>query len=145
MIVNETEVKVRYQETDQMGVVYHANYFVWFEIGRTHLIEDLGFRYADMEEEGIVSPVVDIEAKYKRPLRYGQVATVKTYIKEYDGFRVVYGYEVYTDDRTLAVTGSSSHVCVKKSNFRPVSIKKHFPDWHQAYEQAVGEVDGVRN
>ncbi|GEL76283.1 acyl-CoA thioesterase [Tenuibacillus multivorans] len=137
MTINETEVKVRYQETDQMGVVYHANYIVWFEIGRTHLIEQLGFNYADMEAEGIVSPVIDINAKYKKPLRYGQTATVRTWIDHYDGFRVVYGYEVYTEDEQLAVTGSSSHVCVKKSNFRPISIKKHFPNWDEAYIKAM--------
>ncbi|GAA0462099.1 thioesterase family protein [Alkalibacillus silvisoli] len=145
MVFNETEIKVRYQETDQMGVVYHANYLVWFEIGRTHLIEDLGFKYAEMEKEGIVSPVIDLEAKYKRPLTYGQTANVKTYIKEYDGFRVVYRYEIYTETGELAVTGSSSHVCVKKSNFRPISIKKKFPDWHKAYTEAMGEDNGIRN
>ncbi|WP_188205905.1 acyl-CoA thioesterase [Alkalibacillus aidingensis] len=145
MIINETEVKVRYQETDQMGVVYHANYLVWFEIGRTHLIEEIGFNYADMEKEGIVSPVVDIDAKYIKPVRYGQTATVKTFIKEYDGFRVIYGYEIFTEDGNLAVTGSSSHVCVKKSNFKPISIRKHFPDWHEAYLQAMGDSHGVRN
>lgn len=139
MVVNETEVKVRYQETDQMGVVYHANYLVWFEIGRTHLIEQLGFKYAEMEEEGVVSPVLDIEAKYKQAIRYGQTATVKTWIDYYDGFRVIYGYEIYAEDGTLCVTGKSTHVCVKKSNFRPISIKKHFPDWHEAYLKAVEE------
>ncbi|MGM8216247.1 acyl-CoA thioesterase [Bacillaceae bacterium W0354] len=139
MVVNESFVKVRYQETDQMGVVYHANYLVWFEIGRTNLIEQLGFKYADMEKVGIVSPVVDIEAKYKKPLKYGQTAIVKTSIERYDGFRVVYYYEVYNDEGELAVTGRSTHVCVKKENFRPISIKKQFPDWHEAYMKAVGE------
>ncbi|PKR78730.1 hypothetical protein CEY16_02945 [Halalkalibacillus sediminis] len=137
MLINETDVKVRYQETDQMGVVYHANYLVWFEIGRTNLIEDLGFNYADMEAEGVVSPVTDLDVKYKRPLRYGQTATVKTVIQEYTGFRVVYRYEVYNEEGELAVSGTTSHVCVKKSNFRPISIKKHFPDWHEAYQKAM--------
>lgn len=66
MLVSTTEFDVRYAETDQMGVVYHANYLVWMEIGRTKLIEDLGFKYADMEKEGILAPVIDIRASYKR-------------------------------------------------------------------------------
>ncbi|MDQ0158916.1 acyl-CoA thioesterase [Alkalibacillus salilacus] len=145
MVINVTDIKVRYQETDQMGVVYHANYLVWFEIGRTHLIEQLGFNYADMERDGIVSPVVDINAQYKDPLTYGETASVKTYISSYDGFRIIYGYEVYTGNGDLAVTGSSSHVCVKKQNFKPISIRKHYPNWHNAYLEAIGETNGVRD
>ncbi|NIK10969.1 acyl-CoA thioesterase [Alkalibacillus almallahensis] len=145
MVINETDIKVRYQETDQMGVVYHANYLVWFEIGRTHLIEQLGFNYADMERDGIVSPVVDINAQYKKPLTYGETASVKTYISSYDGFRIIYGYEIYTEAGELAVTGSSSHVCVKKQNFKPISIRKHYPAWHNAYLKAIGETNGVRD
>lgn len=123
MVINETDVVVRYQETDQMGVVYHSNYFVWFEIGRTRLIEQLGFDYLAMEEEGILAPVIDIQASYKTPVRYGQTARVETKISEYNGFRVTYSYKVYTEDNQLSVTGTSTHVCVKKSNFRPISIK----------------------
>src|SRR5690625_3264733 len=137
MVVNESKIKVRYQETDQMGVVYHANYLVWFEIGRTNLIEQLGFNYADMEQKGVVSPVIDIEAKYKKPLKYGDTATVKTIIEKYDGFRVVYYYEIFKESGELAVSGRTTHVCVKKETFRPISIRKSFPDWHEAYMKAV--------
>ena len=137
MVINETDVVVRYQETDQMGVVYHSNYFVWFEIGRTRLIEQLGFDYLAMEEEGILAPVIDIQASYKTPVRYGQTARVETKISEYNGFRVTYSYKVYTEDNQLSVTGTSTHVCVKKSTFRPISIKKHFPKLHETYLNAV--------
>lgn len=136
MIISETEIQVRYAETDQMGVVYHANYLVWLELGRTKLIEDLGFKYADMENEGILSPVIDIEISYKMPVRYGETAIVKTWIEEYDGLRVTYNYEVLTEKGELSVIAKSQHVCVKKESFRPVSIRKFFPDWHHAYEQA---------
>ncbi|MCM3453793.1 acyl-CoA thioesterase [Heyndrickxia oleronia] len=136
MIISETDIQVRYAETDQMGVVYHANYLVWLELGRTKLIEDLGFKYADMENEGVLSPVVDIEISYKKPVRYGEVAKVKTWIEEYDGIRVVYGYEVLTEGGELSVIAKSKHVCVKKETFRPISIRKRFPDWHEAYEKA---------
>ncbi|WP_433742271.1 acyl-CoA thioesterase [Falsibacillus pallidus] len=136
MHISKKEVEVRYAETDQMGVVYHANYLVWMELGRTQLIEDLGFRYADMEKDGIISPVMDIEISYKKPLRYGQKAIVHTWIDHYDGLRVTYGYEIFTDEQELAVTALSKHVCVKKSNFRPISVKKLYPDWHAAYEKA---------
>jgi acyl-CoA thioester hydrolase len=136
MKISEKEIQVRYAETDQMGVVYHANYLVWMELGRTQLIEDLGFKYADMEREGIISPVIDIEISYKKPVRYGEIAKVKTWIEEYDGIRVLYGYQIYTENEELSVTAISKHVCVKKDSFRPVSIRRAFPEWHQAYEKA---------
>lgn len=136
MLISNAEIEVRYAETDQMGVVYHANYLVWMEIGRTKLIQDLGFSYAEMEAEGVLSPVIDIQASYKKPLHYGEVAIVRTWVEEYDGIRVTYGYEILTPDHEVAFTGYSKHVCVKKETFRPIQIKKRFPDWHAAYEKA---------
>jgi acyl-CoA thioester hydrolase len=136
MLISTREVEVRYAETDQMGVVYHANYLVWMELGRTKLIQDLGFNYAEMEKDGIISPVLDIQVSYKRPLRYGEVAKVHTWIEEYDGLRVSYGYEIFTQNDELAVTAISKHTCVKKDTFRPIIIKKLYPQWHEAYEKA---------
>ncbi|MFC4323156.1 acyl-CoA thioesterase [Litchfieldia salsa] len=136
MHVSKKEIEVRYAETDQMGVVYHANYLVWMEIGRTALIKDLGFSYAGMEEDGIISPVIDIQVSYKKPLRYGETATISTWIEKYDGIRSTYGYEIVNEAGEVAVTGNSSHVCVKKDSFRPIHFKKHYPEWHEAYENA---------
>ncbi len=136
MVISEQKIPVRYAETDQMGVVYHANYLVWMEIGRTGLISDLGFSYADLEKEGILAPVIDIQASYKNPARYGETVTVKTWIEAYDGLRITYGYEIYKENGELSATGKSVHVCVRKDNFRPLSIRKKLPEWHEAYEKA---------
>lgn len=135
MQISEHKIEVRYAETDQMGIVYHANYLIWMEMGRTRLIRDLGFNYAAMEADGILSPVIDIQASYKLPVRYGEVATIKTWVESYDGVRVVYGYQIFNEKKELAVTGQSSHVCVKKDSFRPISIKRLLPEWHEAYEK----------
>ena len=143
MLVSTSEIEVRYAETDQMGVVYHANYLIWMEVGRTQLITDLGFNYAELEKEGVLSPVLDIQVSYKKPLRYGQKAIVKTWIEEYNGFRVSYGYEIYNNEGELAVTGISQHVCVKKDTFRPISFKKYHPIWHEAYEKAKKQIVNV--
>nr|WP_246596134.1 thioesterase family protein [Bacillus alkalicola] len=127
-------IPVRYAETDQMGVVYHANYLVWCEIGRTKLIEDLGFKYADMEKEGILSPVTSLQMNYKSPAKYGEKVMIETWIEKYNGIRVTYGYEIYNSAGETCLTGTSEHVLVNKETFRPVSIKKHFPDWHKVYD-----------
>lgn len=136
MLVVTKEIEVRYAETDQMGVVYHTNYLIWMEIGRTAFIQELGFNYADLEKDGIISPVLDIQASYKQPIRYGEKATIKTWVEEYDGLRTTYGYKILKDNKEVAVIGSSKHVCVKKDNFRPVSLRKLYPEMHQAYHDA---------
>lgn len=135
-----TSIKVRYQETDQMGVVYHANYLVWFEIGRTAFIENMGFKYHEMESQGAVSPVVDADLHFKQPIRYGEEAIVTTWIEEYDGLRVTYGYKIESEQNNIAVTGFTKHVVVKKDSFRPISIRRSFPDWHEAYTNALNGV-----
>ncbi|MFB1080988.1 acyl-CoA thioesterase [Jeotgalibacillus sp. JSM ZJ347] len=134
MLTAKKEVEVRYAETDQMGVVYHANYLVWMEIGRTSLIETMGFKYSDMEDEGILAPVMDINISYKSPAKYGDVVTIHTWMEHYDGLRTHYGYKILLEDGTIAASGLSKHVCVKKENFRPVSVRKYFPAWHEACE-----------
>ncbi|MBZ5752260.1 MULTISPECIES: YbgC/FadM family acyl-CoA thioesterase [Metabacillus] len=136
MLVSKSEIEVRYAETDQMGIVYHANYLIWMEVGRTKLIQDLGFSYAELESEGILSPVIDLEIAYKKPLRYGETATVHTWIEEYNGMRIVYGYEIFTPSGEVAIQAKSSHVCVQKDTFKPIKFRKLYPVWHEAYEKA---------
>lgn len=146
MFISEKEIEIRYAETDQMGVVYHANYIIWLEIGRTKLIEDLGFTYAWMESEGYLSPVTDVSIQYKAPMRYGQKALVRTWVEEHGRLRTTYGYEILHEDGTLAAKAVSEHVVVKKETFRPVSIQKTFPEWHEKYEEVKRkDSDGVRN
>lgn len=126
---------VRYAETDQMGVVYHANYLVWCEIGRTTLINDLGFSYKDMEDAGVVSPVTNINLSYKYPAKYGDDVTVHAWIESYTGARVTYGYTIENADGKRLSEGTSEHVCCDDQTFRPISLKKRFPEWDKAYKE----------
>ncbi|MCJ8006389.1 acyl-CoA thioesterase [Lederbergia wuyishanensis] len=141
MVISETEIEVRYAETDQMGIVYHANYLIWMEIGRTKLIEELGFKYADLEKDGILAPVIDVQASYIHPIKYGDIVTVKTWIEEYNGLRTTYGYEILSSNGELAVTGSTKHVCVRKDSFKPITLRKSYPDWHEVYMNAKKPID----
>ena len=133
MFLSEKEVEVRYAETDQMGVVYHANYLVWMEIGRTNLIKDLGYTYAGLESEGYLSPVIDLSIQYKASLKYGQMAIVRTWVESHGKLRTSYGYEILHKDGTVAATAKSEHVLVKKESFRPVPLKKVNPSWDAKY------------
>lgn len=125
---SETNIKVRYQETDQMGVVYHANYFVWFEVGRTEMIRDIGISYRDMEEKGILLPVVDVSCKYIDSARYDDELIIRTKIDEYNGFRMNFIYEVIRkSDLRLLAKGETKHVWINKE-YKPTRIDKITPD-----------------
>lgn len=137
MVINRTQLDVRYKETDQMGVVHHSNYVVYCEVGRTELIKQLGFSYFEMEQSGFMSPVININLNYIYPAKYGDTLTIETWIEEYTGVRVVYGYKVINQNGQTCVTGTSSHGCVKKETFKPISMRKYLPDWDEAYRQAM--------
>src|SRR5699024_699292 len=120
-----------------MGVVYHANYLVWFEIGRTKFIEQLGFKYAELEQQQVVSPVIDLGINYKRPARYGEKVYIETTLDHYDGLRTIYAYKIFNYDNDLLVKGKTTHVVVKKDNFRPVRLKQVNPSWDLAYRKVM--------
>ncbi|HLR54696.1 MAG TPA: thioesterase family protein [Pseudogracilibacillus sp.] len=137
MSLNKTTIEVRYQETDQMGIVYHANYLVWFEIGRTKFVEDLGFKYAALEKDNVLSPVVDIHIQYKKPAKYGDKVYVYTWISQYNGVRTTYCYEIRNHKNDILVTGESEHVLVDAVSFRPLRLQKVNQQWHEAYKKAL--------
>jgi acyl-CoA thioester hydrolase len=109
---HETTVRVRYVETDQMGVVYHSNFFVWFEIGRVELFRELGVVYKDMEEKDDCFIVVgDCHCRFKRPARYDDVLRVRTRIAEAGSRKITFEYEIVNDaSGELLATGETVHV-----------------------------------
>nr|WP_241242877.1 thioesterase family protein [Paenibacillus whitsoniae] len=122
------ELRVRYAETDQMGVVYHANYLAWLEIGRTELIRDLGFPYRKVEEMGLLLPVTEANLVYKKPARYDDLVQVLTRVTQLSGVRLQFGYEIrHGESEELLVTGTTSHVWVNPS-WRPVRIEREAPE-----------------
>jgi len=110
--ISETRLRVRYAETDQMGVVYHANHFVWFEVGRVELLRQLGFSYRDMEHnDGCFIAVVDARCRYKAPVRYDDVVIVRTQLKNVRESVIQFGYElVRADDSELLAEGETTHI-----------------------------------
>jgi acyl-CoA thioester hydrolase len=111
-IVSEARVRVRYAETDQMGVVYHSNYFIWFEVGRVELLRHLGFSYREMErEEGCYIAVVDARCRYKAPARYDDEILIRTRLKSARESLVHFGYEAIREsDGTLLAEGETAHI-----------------------------------
>lgn len=108
MIRNVSQVTVRYSETDMMGVVYHANFLPWFEIGRTALLKDLGISYRELEDQGYRLPVLEVAARYLRPARYDDQLEIVTVVRERPLVRIRLDYEVLRGEEMLA-TGSTVH------------------------------------
>lgn len=104
------EHKVQYYETDQMGVVHHSNYIRWFEEARSYVLEQVGFGYDRMEELGIISPVLEVSAKYRSMTRYADVVTIETKLTAYNGIRMTLEYTI-RDKETgeIRCTGESKH------------------------------------
>jgi len=114
--ISEVTIRVRYAETDQMGVVYHANHFVWFEVGRVEFFRQLGFSYKDMEQQyGCHIAVVDARCRYKAPARYDDEVVVRTQLKNARESMVHFAYElVRASDGVLLAEGETMHVVIDR-------------------------------
>ncbi|MGE9297044.1 MAG: acyl-CoA thioesterase [Puniceicoccales bacterium] len=118
MLTHSTDIRVRYAETDGMGIVYHANYFVWFEFCRVDLLDRLGFPYRDLEKRGYLLPVLEINASYKRSAYFDDRLDVTLFINEPPTLRMAIDYEVKRGGELLA-TGSSKHAFMSPEG-RPI-------------------------
>ena len=143
-MISESRIKVRYAETDRMGIVYHANYLVWFEIARAEFLEKLGFPYTEVEKAGYMSPVVDVQLSYGSPLTYGDTAVVRTRVVGVSPAKTEYAYEVYKEGQVVGADkpccmGRTSHCLVSAQTFRPQSQKRVMPALYAAYQEALEE------
>ena len=118
---HETKIRVRYKDTDRMGVVYYGNYLTYFEIGRAELMRDLGFPYSAFESDGYSLVVIEANAKYHSNVGYDTLVTVRTKISDLRRVRVSFKYEVVDEQGGLLVSGYTVHACVN-SNSKPMKI-----------------------
>ena len=122
----ETRLRVRYAETDRMGIVYHANFAIWFEVGRVELLRQMGFEYSQMERDDKCHiPVVDLRVRYKAPAQYDDEIVVRTELKNVRATLLHFSYEVFREpDRALLATGETMHIIVDdKFERRPLPEK----------------------
>jgi acyl-CoA thioester hydrolase len=134
-IVGETRLRVRYAETDQMGVVYHANHFIWFEVGRVELLRQLGFSYREMEQkDGCFIAVVDARCRYKAPAYYDDTIVVRTQVKNVRDSVIHFGYQLLRDDGTLLAEGETTHI-VTDAQMKTTPIPERYM---KAFRQALG-------
>ncbi len=120
MYVSETYIRVKYSETDQMGYVYYGNYAEYYEVGRAEALRGLGLSYKQLEAGGYMTPVYEMNIKYKRPARYDDLLRVVTKIIKIEGVRFYFEYEIYNEKGDLINEGLTIMFFVLKENGRPV-------------------------
>ncbi|MDQ8205558.1 thioesterase family protein [Pelagicoccus sp. SDUM812003] len=126
MIESVSEIQVRYAETDMMGIVYHANYLPWLEIGRTNLLRENGLPYKELEQRGFLLPVLEVNLKYKQPARYDDLVTIRTRMAEKPFLRIRLDYELSRGE-TLLASGYTVHAFMNKDG-QPVKVPAFFRD-----------------
>ena len=120
------EIRVRYAETDQMGVAYYANYLVWFEVGRAEFCRKKGFIYADLEKLGYRLAVTDAKCHYRNSARYDDIVIVRTRLKELNKRMISFGYQILRKDQEeLIAEGETRHICLDSTN-KPKSLPEAF-------------------
>ena len=134
---NETRLRVRYAETDQMGVVYHANHLIWFEVGRVELMRQLGFSYRDLErEDGRFIAVAEVKCRYRAPVYYDEEVVIRTRLKSVRASVVIFSYElVRADSEALLAEGETTHI-VTDSSMKVAALPEKYLT---AFRAAVGK------
>lgn len=125
MLKAEITLRVRYGETDRMGYAYYGNYAQYYEVGRVEALRAMGFSYKEIEDKGILLPVVDFAIQYKKPAYYDDEITIVTSIKEMPGVRITFHYECYNAQKELLNTGHVTLVFIDKEKNKPCAP----PDW----------------
>ncbi|MBT3210045.1 MAG: acyl-CoA thioesterase [Bacteroidetes bacterium] len=114
MYVSEVNIRVRYNETDQMGYVHHANYACFYELGRTELFRKIGFPYSELEKSGVMLPVFSLKVNYLKPAFYDEKITIKTYLRKMPKVKLMFDYEIFNEKGILLNTGETSLAFINK-------------------------------
>ena len=126
MFEAETQLRVRYAETDKMGFVYYGNYAAYYEVGRTEVMRHFGLTYRKLEDHGILMPVLSLNVNYKKPAHYDDLLTIKTSVRKMPAARITFHYEIYSEDRELLNYGDTSLAFINEKTGRPVRPPKYF-------------------
>lgn len=128
MYIHETKVRVRYAETDQMGYVYYGNYAQYYEVGRVEALRNLGWSYRQIEESGVILPVLEFKIKYIKPAYYDDELTIKTIIKTLPAVRITFEYECYNGINELLNIGETTLVFINRLTNKPCAAPAAFAE-----------------
>ena len=126
MLYHEIQVRVRYAETDKMGYVYYGNYATYFEVARVETFRHVGFSYKELEDSGLMMPVLEYKTKFLKPAYYDDLLTIKIFIKKIPSIRIVFDYEVFNEKNTLLNIAETTLVFVSSETGKPCMPPEHF-------------------
>lgn len=133
-----SKIVVRYAETDQMGIAHHSNYPVWYEVARTNLIKRIGMTYSEMEQMGVMTPLVELQCRYNGVARYEDELLVEACVEQLTPARVKFRYQIFrSGEETPINTGYTLHAWVDAQTFRPISMKKRFSELYQKIQASI--------
>lgn len=136
-MISKSKVIVRYAETDQMGIVHHSVYAIWYELARTEYIKKLGISYSKMEQMGIMTPLYELHSKYLSPAKYEDELTICVWIKQIKPITIEFHYEIYKNQKEKPINiGSTIHAWVG-TDLKPMNLKKNFPEIYQKIEAMI--------
>ena len=136
-MINETPITARYAETDQMGIIHHSVYPVWFEVGRTNFIKMLGIGYRQLEKDGVMLPLSALDCRYIKPIHYEDEVIIQTSVIKLTVSRIQFGYKVLLDG-VLMAEGSTTHGFVNSDTLRPLNMKKFN---QQLFEKMLNSIE----
>lgn len=132
-----TKIVPRYAETDQMGIIHHSVYAVWYEQARTEYFTKVGMKYDEIEASGLMTPLVELNCKYKRPAYYNQEVEVRTKLIELSPAKFTVEYNIYDKDGVLLNIGRTTLAWADKETFRVVNLKKERPEMYKIMEDLL--------
>ncbi|MFK5878636.1 MAG: thioesterase family protein [Flavobacteriaceae bacterium] len=125
MLIHELKIRVRYGETDQMSYVYYGNYAQYFEMGRAEWLRNLGYSYSEMEKDGILLPVLNLNVNYLKPAKYDDLLTLKTILIKKPSVKIEFNFEIYNEQGELLTTAYTKLVFLDAKKNRPVKCPEH--------------------
>ena len=128
-------LRVQYYETDRMGITHHSNYIRWMEEARADFLEKKGWPYERIEEEGIISPVISVDCRYKKPTTFADEVDIEVSVLEFNGVKLKIGYVMKLGEETVC-EGESMHCFLNKEG-KPVKLSKVLPDFHDMFQNSI--------
>ncbi len=132
-MISRLDIQLRYSDSDQMGVIYHANYFSFYEQGRTKYLKDLGFEYSDVEKDGIIFPIREVSGKFIKSITYGEQIYLLTTVHKLTKVKLTYFHEIFNTDGELKASGYTTVVCVDKETFKVIKMDERMPKIYKSY------------
>lgn len=138
-MVSKTKITVRYAETDQMGIAHHSVYPIWYEVGRTDFIKQFGVSYTQLEQSGLMMPLVNLACNYRLPANYEDELIIETRVIKISCAKITFGYKVYKQPQNILLgSGTTEQGFVDSKTFKPINIKKFAP---QLFEQLTNSIE----